>query len=99
MEARLQIWSVACLMGDLLGTTHPVCMCYKGFLNKYNLMEPRFRREFELVHVTRLGPALMVFHVQLMWRSWLVEQISSDTYMHLPDFCTGLLTLEQNNNM
>jgi hypothetical protein len=95
----LQIRSVACLMGALLGTTHPVLMCYKVFLRKYDLMEPRVRREFELVHGPRLGPALMVFHVQLMGRGWLVEQISSDTHMPLPDFCTGLRTLEQNNNL
>jgi hypothetical protein len=99
MEARLQIQSVACLMGALLGTTHPVLMCYKVFLWKYDLMEPRVWREFELVYGPRLGPALMVFHVQLMWRSWLAEQISSDTHMPLPDFCTGLRTLEQNNTL
>jgi hypothetical protein len=29
MEARLHIRSVACLVGGLLGTTHPVIMCYK----------------------------------------------------------------------
>jgi hypothetical protein len=67
MEARLQIRSVACLMGALLGTTHPVRMCYKVFLRKYDLMEPRVRREFELVHGPRLGPDLMVFHVHLRW--------------------------------
>jgi hypothetical protein len=99
MEAHLYIQNVACLMGDLLGTTPPVLMCYKVFLSKYDLMEPRVRREFELVHGPRLGPALMVFHVQRMWRSWLAEQISSDTHMPLPDFCTGLRTLEQNNNL
>jgi hypothetical protein len=86
-------------MGALLGTTHPVLMCYKVFLRKYDLMEPRVRREFELVHGPPLGPALMVFHVQLMWRSWLADQISSDTHMPLPDSCTGLHTLEQNNNL
>jgi hypothetical protein len=42
-EARLQIRSVACLMGALLGTTHPVIMCYKVFLRKYDLIEPRVR--------------------------------------------------------
>jgi hypothetical protein len=80
MEASLQIQSVACLMGDLLGTNHPVIMCYKVFLRIYDLMEPRARRELKLVHGPRLGPALMVFHVHLMWRSWLAEQISSNTH-------------------
>jgi hypothetical protein len=99
MEARLRIRSVACIMGSLVGTTHPALMCYKVFLRKYDLIEPRVQREFELVHRPRLGPALMVFHVQLMWRRWLAEQISRDTHMNLPDFCTGLGTLEQNNNL
>jgi hypothetical protein len=99
MEASLQIRSIACLMGGLLGTTHPVIMCYKVFLRKYDLMDPRVQREFELVYGPRLGPALVVFHVQPMWRCWLVEQISSDTHMPLPDFCTGLRTMEQNNNL
>jgi hypothetical protein len=66
MEARLQLRSVACLMGALLDTKHPVFVFYKVFLRKYDLMEPRVRREFEVVHGPRLGPALMVFHVQLM---------------------------------
>jgi hypothetical protein len=79
MEANMQICSVACLMGALLGTTHPVIMCYKVFLRKYDTMEPMIRREFKLVHGARLVPALMVFHVQLMWRSWLSDQIDSET--------------------
>jgi hypothetical protein len=99
MEARLQIFRVACLMGALLGTTHPVIMCYKVFLRKYDTMDPRIRREFELVHGARLGPDLMVFHVQLMWCSWLSDQIGSETHLPLPYFCTGLRTLEQNNNL
>jgi hypothetical protein len=84
-------------MGGFLGTTHPVIMCYKVFLRKYDAMEPRIRREFELVHGTRLGPALMVFHVHFMWRSWLSDQIDSEAHLPLPYFCTGLRTLEQNN--
>jgi hypothetical protein len=63
MEERLQIRSMACFMVFLLGTTHPVIMCYKVFLRKYDLMETRVGREFELVHGARLRPALMVFHV------------------------------------
>jgi hypothetical protein len=39
-----------------------------------------------------------IFHVQLIWRSWLSDQIDSATHLPLPDFCTGLCTLEQNNN-
>jgi hypothetical protein len=41
----------------------------------------------------------MVFHVQLQWRSWLQDQICSDTHQRLPDVCTGLRTLEQKHNL
>jgi hypothetical protein len=41
----------------------------------------------------------MVFHVQLMWLSWLIDQIISDTHLPFPDFCTGLRNLEQKNNL
>jgi hypothetical protein len=37
-------------MGALLGTTHPVLAVYTTFLRKYNTIEPRVRREFELVY-------------------------------------------------
>jgi hypothetical protein len=87
MEACLQIRSVDFLMGALLGTIHPVIMCYKVFRRKYDAMEPRIRREFELVHGARLGPALVVSHVQLMWRSWLSDQVGSENHLPLPDFC------------
>jgi hypothetical protein len=53
MEARLQIRSVACLVGALLGTTHPVLICYKVFLRKYETIDPMVRREFGLVHGAR----------------------------------------------
>jgi hypothetical protein len=41
----------------------------------------------------------MVFHVQLQWRTWMQDQIDSDTHHILPYFCTGLRTLEQQNNL
>jgi hypothetical protein len=39
----------------------------------------------------------VVFYVQLQWRSWLMDQVSSDTHLALPYFCTGLRKLEQQN--
>jgi hypothetical protein len=99
MEARMQLQGVAVVMGALLGTTHPVLAVYTTFLRKYNAMEPRVWREFDLVYGAKLGPPLMVFHVQLQFRSWLQEQIGSDTHRALPDFCTRLRTLEQQNNL
>jgi hypothetical protein len=53
------------------------------------------------VHGPQLGPTLVVFHVQLTWHIWLAECAISDMHLPLPlpDFCTGLRTLEQNNNL
>jgi hypothetical protein len=56
MEARMQLQGVAVMMEALLGTTHPILALYTVFLRKYNAMEPRVRREFELVYGARLAP-------------------------------------------
>jgi hypothetical protein len=71
---------MAMMMGALLGTTYPVLAVYTTFLRKYNAMEPRVRREFELVHDAELGPPIMVFHMQLQWRSWMQDQSGSDAH-------------------
>jgi hypothetical protein len=55
-EARMQLQGMAVMMGALLGTTHPILAVYTTFLRKYNAMEPRVRREFELVYGARLAP-------------------------------------------
>jgi hypothetical protein len=90
MEACIQLQCMEVMMGALLGRTYPILAVYTTFLCKYNTMEPRVRRELELVYGAKLGPPLMVFHVQLQWRSWLQDQMGSDTHHALPDFCTGL---------
>jgi hypothetical protein len=99
MEARMQHQGMAVMMGELLGTRHPVLVVYTIFLRKYNAMEPRVRRKFKLMYGARLAPPIVVFHVQLQWRSWLQDQIGSNTHQTLSDFCTGLRTLEQQNNL
>jgi hypothetical protein len=101
MEARTQLQGKVAMMGGLLGTIHPVLAVYTTFLRNCNAIEPRVRRKFvfELVYGAKLGPPLMVFHVKLQWRSWLQDQIDSDTHHALPDFCTGMCTLEQKNNL
>jgi hypothetical protein len=56
MEARMQLQGMAVMVDVLLGTTHPILALYTTFLRKYNAMEPRVRREFELVYGARLAP-------------------------------------------
>jgi hypothetical protein len=41
----------------------------------------------------------MVFHVQLLWRSWLQEQKASHTFVTLSYVCVGIWFLEQQNNL
>jgi hypothetical protein len=62
MEARMQLQGMAVMMDALLGTTHPVLTLYTTFLRKYNAMEPRVRRKFELVYGARLAPPHSVPH-------------------------------------
>jgi hypothetical protein len=56
MEARMQLQDMDVMMGALIGTIYPVIALYTTFLRKYNAMEPRVRREFELVYGARLAP-------------------------------------------
>jgi hypothetical protein len=56
MEERMQLQGMEVMMGAILGTTHPGLAVYTTFLRKYNAMEPRVRREFELVYGAKLAP-------------------------------------------
>jgi hypothetical protein len=95
MEAQLQIWSVATMMAALIGTTHPTIALHNQCLRKYDHMEPWVFREFDTVYGVRPGPALVVFHVQLLRRSWLQEQKASHTFVSMQDFFAGLQCLSK----
>jgi hypothetical protein len=47
----------------------------------------------------RMGPPLMVLHVQIQWRSWLLDQVGIDIHQSLYYFCSGLHILEQQKNL
>jgi hypothetical protein len=100
-EARTQLRSARGLLGALLGASHPVVLAYGRFLRLYDRLETRIESELDHAHGRRLGPALMVFHVQLAERNWLVCQldVGETEYLSPPDFCQGLNMLEVQNNL
>jgi hypothetical protein len=89
------------LLGALLGDAHPILLAYGRFLRLYDRMETRLESELDHVYGRRLGPALMVFHVQLALRSWYMRQLDvlERGRIHPPDFCQGLHMLEVQNNL
>jgi hypothetical protein len=89
------------LLGALLGGSHPVVLAYGRFLQLYDRLETRLESELDHAHGQRLGPALMVFHVHLAVRNWLVCQldVGETEYLPPPDFCQGLNMLEVQNNL
>jgi hypothetical protein len=100
-KARTQLQSVSGLLGDLLGNTHPVLLTYDHFLRSYNCMEIWIERELDHAYGRRLGPALMVFHVQFALRNWYMQQLDVQERNQIapPDFCQGLHMLEVQNNL
>jgi hypothetical protein len=89
------------LLGALLGNSLPVVVAYGRFLRLYELLETRLESELDHAYGHRLGPALMVFHVQLAIRNWLVCQLDVTETEHLspPYFWQGLPMLEVQNNL
>jgi hypothetical protein len=43
----------------------------------------------------------MVFHTQLIWRSWFVKQLATGhaRVIAVPDFCHGLDAFDMHNNL
>jgi hypothetical protein len=74
-EARTQLRSVCGILADLLGNNHPYIAGYHHFLRQYDRLRERLEGELEFVYGWRLAPSLVAFHVQLIWRNWLISQI------------------------
>jgi hypothetical protein len=53
------------------------------------------------VHDRRLGPSLVTFHIQLMWRNWLAAQLDAAETMWVepPAFGVGISMMEAQNNL
>jgi hypothetical protein len=74
-EARSQLRSARGMMGALMGNLHPVVLAYGRFLQLYERLETRLESELDHAYGRRLGPSLMVFHVQLNIRNWISCQL------------------------
>jgi hypothetical protein len=100
-KARWQLLGMHVLMGALLGPDHPVVGTYGSFLRKYSRMLTRLEFTIKHVHGRRLGPSVMMFHVQLVWRNWLVVQLDSGENESIspPNFVAGLSVLDTQKNL
>jgi hypothetical protein len=100
-EARTRLCSTWGLLGDFLGNLQTVVLPYGRFLHLYERLGTRFESELDHTYDRRLGPALMVFHVQLNIHNWIVFQLDvAETECLTPtDVCQGLHMLEVQNNI
>jgi hypothetical protein len=75
-----------------MGNSHPVVVAYDRFLRLCVRFDTRLESDLDNGYVHLLGPALMVFHVQLEIRNWLVCQLDVAETEHLspPDLCQGV---------
>jgi hypothetical protein len=74
-EAHTQIRSTRGLLGDLMGNSHPMVLACGSFLHLYERLETRLESDLDHAYGFRLGPAIMVFHVHLNIRNWIVCQM------------------------
>jgi hypothetical protein len=100
-EARTQLRSARGMMGGLMGNSHPVVLAYGRFLQLYERLETRLERDLDHTYGRRLGPSLMVLHVQLNIQNWIACQldVAETECLSPPDFCQGLHMLEVQNNL
>jgi hypothetical protein len=101
MEDRAQARYYASLLGALLGTGRHFVLISRNYLSRLDEMESLLRWELESTHGQRLGPPLMVFHTQLIWRSRFVKQLATGQtrVIAAPDFCHGLDVFDMQNNL
>jgi hypothetical protein len=89
------------LLGALLGHNHPCILAYHGFLHQYDHLQNRLEGELEFGYGRWISPSLVTFHVQLIWRNWLLLQLDIEETAHLSAqyFCTGPNVLQSQNNL
>jgi hypothetical protein len=101
MEARTHIRCTLTLLGALCGNEHPVPTVWSSMLRQYEWVEARIRNEIDSEVGARLGPALFVFHLQLILRDWFEDQTRTGktSIIPAPDFWLHLKTFERQNNL
>jgi hypothetical protein len=88
-ETRTQLRSTRGLLGALMGNLHPVVLAYGHLLHLYERLETHLESELDHADGSLLGPALMVFHVQLNIHNWIVchLDVAETECLYPPDFC------------
>jgi hypothetical protein len=78
-----------------------VVRAYGQFIRQYDRLITLLESEIGQVHGPRLGPSLIMFHVQLIWHNWLVVQpyAAQTHWVESPEFGMGLSILEAQNNL
>jgi hypothetical protein len=101
MEARKQICCTLALFGALCRNEPPVLTAWRSMLRQYEWVEARIRNEIDTEVGPRLGPALFVFHLQLILRDWFEDQTRTGqtAIIPAPDFGLHLKTFERQNNL
>jgi hypothetical protein len=84
-----------------MGNTHLVVLAYGQFLRVYERLETFLESELDHAYGRRLGPALMVFHVQLVIHNWMVCRldVAEMECLSPPNFCQGLYILQVQRNL
>jgi hypothetical protein len=95
-EERAQPHCTQGLTGAILGVMHPVIAASGCFLQKYERMITWLESEVYQVYGQRLGPALVISHVQLAWTDWLATHLETGEtgWVEVPSFSQGLDMLE-----
>jgi hypothetical protein len=101
MEARTQIRCTLALLGALCGNEHPIPTVWRGILRQYERVKARIRNEIDTEVGTHLGPAMFVFHLQLILRDWFEDhtRTGQTAIIPVPDFGLHLKTFERHNNL
>jgi hypothetical protein len=82
-----------------MGVEHPSVITHGIFLSQYDRLFTHLESKIDQLYGRRLGPSLVAFHVQLIWRNYLVVILDAGETEHIdpPDFKQDLTMLEVQN--
>lgn len=90
-EADIQLELYGVLLGTVLGTTHVVTVSHIRAFRYYERIRTRLQTAVNRKVGSALGPALLVLHFQLQYRSWFEERFTYGQHDNAaPDVVTGL---------
>jgi hypothetical protein len=89
------------LLGALLREDHEVTSAWIEILRWYERVKYVLHHYINLEHRGHLGPALCLFHIQLILRDWLKNKTRTRQLFAVPapDFAQHIEVFEQQNNL